>query len=191
MSILTIAGSPSATSRSARLLDWVGERLQQAGERVDQLAVRELPADDLIGARSSAPAIRAALDRVAGAQAVVIATPVYKAAYSGVLKVFLDLLPQYGLAGKVVLPLATGGSLVHALAIDYALRPVLAALDARVVLPGVFVEERLIDSGDDGRLQLATAAEVRLADALVRLQQALPGGRGVAVTTAQELAVAD
>jgi FMN reductase len=191
MSILTIAGSPSATSRSARLLDWVGERLQQAGERVDQLAVRELPADDLIGARSSAPAIRAALDRVAGAQAVVIATPVYKAAYSGVLKVFLDLLPQYGLAGKVVLPLATGGSLVHALAIDYALRPVLAALDARVVLPGVFVEERLIDSGDDGRLQLATAAEVRLADALVRLQQALPGGRGVAVTTAPELAVAD
>ncbi len=57
---------------------------------------------------------------------MVIGTPVYKAAYSGLLKSLLDLLPQYALAGKTVLPLATGGSTAHVLAIDYALRPVLA-----------------------------------------------------------------
>ena len=61
---------------------------------------------------------------------MVVSTPVYKAAYSGVLKVFLDLLPQFGLAGKVVLPLVTGGTASHVLAIDYALRPVLLALGA-------------------------------------------------------------
>ena len=42
------------------------------------------------------------------ALAVVIATPVYKAAYSGILKAFLDLLPQDGLDGKLVLPTPAG-----------------------------------------------------------------------------------
>jgi FMN reductase len=75
---------------------------------------------------------------VADADAVVIATPVYKASFSGLLKVFLDLLPQDGLAGKLVLPLATGGSQSHMLALDYALRPVLHALDARHVLTSIY-----------------------------------------------------
>ncbi|GAA3495112.1 hypothetical protein GCM10019016_022120 [Streptomyces prasinosporus] len=43
------------------------------------------------------------------ADGVVIGTPVYKAAYSGLLTALLDLLPQYALTGKTVLPLATGG----------------------------------------------------------------------------------
>ena len=67
----------------------------------------------------------ASLAQVANAQLIVVATPVYKAAYSGLLKVFLDLLPQTALAGKTVLPLATGGSPHHMLALDCALRPVL------------------------------------------------------------------
>lgn len=40
---------------------------------------------------------------------VILATPVYKAAYSGLLKTFLDLLPQGGLRDKVVLPIARNG----------------------------------------------------------------------------------
>ena len=179
MSILTIAGSPSAASRSARLLDWVGERLARNGERVETLVVRDLPAEDLINARTDTPAIRAALAKVDRARAVIIATPVYKAAYSGVLKTFLDLLPQHGLAGKVVLPLASGGSLAHALVLDYALRPVLAALDARAVLGGVFVEDRLLQTAADGSLlRIEPDAELRLADALARLEHALTWGRG-------------
>ena len=51
-----------------------------------------------------------------------MASPVYKAAYSGVLRVLLDLLPQWVFGGKVVLP-------AHALAVDYVLRPVLVALE--------------------------------------------------------------
>ena len=60
-----------------------------------------------------------------------VATPVYKAAYSGLLKVLLDLLPQTALKEKTVLPLATGGSPHHMLALDYALRPVLQSADKR------------------------------------------------------------
>ena len=72
------------------------------------------------------------------ADAIVVGTPIYKASFSGVLKTFLDLLPQDGLAGKIVLPLATGGSQSHMLALDYALRPVLASLAPRHILPSIY-----------------------------------------------------
>lgn len=70
-----------------------------------------------------------------------VATLVYKAAYSGLLNVFLDLLPQTALKHKTVLPLATGGSLHHMLALDYALGPVLQSLSAQHILPGVYATD--------------------------------------------------
>ncbi|MGA5194026.1 NAD(P)H-dependent oxidoreductase [Streptomyces exfoliatus] len=66
---------------------------------------------------------------------------IYKAAYSGLLKTFLDLLPQHAFAGKPVLPLATGGSPAHVLAPEYALRPILTAFGAQVC-QGRFVLDR-------------------------------------------------
>ena len=141
MTILLLAGSPSAPSRSARLLHYTGERLALLGHRTRHLQVRDLPATALLHADFGDAGLLAARALVADADALVIATPVYKAAYSGVLKSFLDLLPQDGLRGKLVLPLATGGSQSHMLALDYALRPVLSALSARHVLPSVYATD--------------------------------------------------
>ncbi|NMG65853.1 NADPH-dependent FMN reductase [Azoarcus indigens] len=171
MSILTLAGSPAASSRSRALLEWIGARLGRSGERVDSLAVRDLPAEDLLFARADTQALQAALAKVERAQALVISTPVYKAAYSGALKTFLDLLPQKGLAGKVVLPVVTGGSVAHTLAVEYALKPVLAALDARVVLNGVFIADSQLEYTPDG-LRIAGEAESRLHEALDRFEDA-------------------
>ena len=145
--VLLLAGSPSEPSRSAALLDAVAQRLHayhgqtNAAFTVEHLSIRELDAPALVLADWSHPQIVAALARVAQAQLIVVATPVYKAAYSGLLKVFLDLLPQTALAGKTVLPLATGGSPHHMLALDYALRPVLQSLSARHILPGVYATD--------------------------------------------------
>ncbi|HET6317348.1 MAG TPA: NAD(P)H-dependent oxidoreductase, partial [Chloroflexota bacterium] len=75
---------------------------------------------------------------------------VVKAAYSGVLKVLLDLLPQTALRQKVVLPIATGGSHHHMLALDYALRPVLQSLAARHILPGVYATDSQITLMPEG-----------------------------------------
>ena len=94
---LIITGSPSGSSRTARLAGVVGERLAALGVDSSLLDLRSLPAEDLLHARFEAPSIVSALERVAAAQGVVVATPVYKAAYSGVLKTFLDVLPQFGL----------------------------------------------------------------------------------------------
>lgn len=138
MNVLLLGGSPSAPSTTWRLQQLVGERLALLGYRTIALQVRELPAQALLRADFNDPAIVEAAALVAAADAVVIGTPVYKASFSGVLKAFLDLLPQFGLEGKLVLPLATGGSQSHMLALDYALRPVLASLAPRHILPSIY-----------------------------------------------------
>jgi FMN reductase len=109
-----------------------------------------LPAESLLHGRSDAPEIAEALERVASASGVVFATPVYKAAYSGLLKTFLDVFPQFGLREKVVLPLATGGTFAHVLSIDYALRPVLSSLEPLHVVNGLFILDKHIVVRDDG-----------------------------------------
>jgi len=141
MSALLLAGSPSERSRSAALLDAVSLRLKARGALVDRIHIRDLSPQALLLGDASHRSISHAVAQVAEAQVVVVATPVFKAAYSGVLKVFLDLLPQNALKGKTVLPLATGGSPNHMLALDYALRPVLQSLGARHILPGVYATD--------------------------------------------------
>ena len=140
MSIVALAGSPSANSRSTALLRHVLDRFAESEPR-HEIVLRDLPAAALVRADAADPAIRRARDQVAAARLVVIATPIYKAAYSGLLKTFLDLLPQDALRGKTVLALGTGGSAAHLLALDYALKPVLAALGARHILDAVYATD--------------------------------------------------
>ncbi|MEV4417691.1 NADPH-dependent FMN reductase [Catellatospora sp. NPDC049609] len=153
--VVAISGSPSPASRTARVLAGVAGSLDA---EIDTIAVRELPADVLLGCDPSHPVILDIATRISNADGVIVATPVYKAAYSGVLKALLDLLPQYALAGKTVLPLATGGTVAHVLAIDYALRPVLTTMGATHVLPGYFVHDQLISDGPDGGVVIAEPA---------------------------------
>lgn len=148
MSILLLSGSPAVPSSTGRLLDHVGDKLAALGHRHTRLQVRDLPAKALLHAEFSDLALKRAVDAVAEADAIVIATPIYKASYTGVLKAFLDLLPQDGLKGKLVLPLATGGSQSHMLALDYALRPVLQALDARQVFTSVYATSQQLTWND-------------------------------------------
>lgn len=170
---LIITGSPSASSRTARLAALVGERLNALGTDTTLLDVRSLPAEDVLHARFDAPAIVSALERVASAQGVVVATPVYKAAYSGVLKSFLDLLPQFGLRNKVVLPLVTGGTLAHVLAIDYALRPVLNSLDPLHIVAGLFVLDKQISVTPEGGVELAPDVVPKLDETLANYAASL------------------
>lgn len=168
--ILLIAGSPSASSRSAALLDSVSLRLaHRGGLKVERLNIRELPAQALLLAEWDHPEIVKALAQVQRARAIVVATPVYKAAYSGVLKVFLDLLPQTALKEKTVLPLATGGSPHHMLALDYTLRPVLQSLSARHILPGVYATDAQIPRLAEGRYTLDADTTTRLDEAVATL----------------------
>src|SRR6266852_1938882 len=66
------------------------------------------------------------------------ALPIYRATYSGLLKVFFDLLPPDALARKVAIAIATGGGPSHLLAVDHGLRPLLASVGALVVATGIY-----------------------------------------------------
>lgn len=173
MSVFLLGGSPSPQSSSSRLLQHIGERLGLHGQRLARCEVRELPAAALLALDGNEPAIAHALAQLRQADAVVVATPVYKAAYSGLLKAFLDLLPQDALAGKLVLPLATGGSQSHMLALDYALRPVLASMSARFILPSIYATSEQLGRGLDGSLALAAPIAVRVAQGVEQLASEL------------------
>ena len=59
-------------------------------------------------------ALRAAVQTVAGADALIAVTPLYAASYSGLFKTFFDLLDEDALAGLPVLLAATGGTAISA-----------------------------------------------------------------------------
>jgi FMN reductase len=171
--VLSVSGSPSASSRTGRLLRHLDQRLIAHGHEVIPFDVRTVPAEVLLGADVRHPVVTRIAELFARVDGVVVGTPVYKAAYSGVLKALLDLLPQYALTGKTVLPLATGGSTAHVLAIDYALRPVLTSMGAGHIVQGWFTLDKDITVHEDGSLTVAPAAAAALAQVVDQFSAAL------------------
>jgi FMN reductase len=84
------------------------------------------------------PELRTVLETVEQADAVIAVTPTFSASYSGLFKMFFDVLDDKALAGKPVLLGATGGTERHSLVLEFALRPLFAYLKALPVPTGVY-----------------------------------------------------
>lgn len=166
MLVITLAGSPQPNSRSSSVLDFAHQWLVRHDVNVAAYSLQNFAADDLLCANVTSPRIQSLINALDHADGLIVATPVYKAAYSGVLKTILDLLPERALEHKVVLPMATAGSPGHLLALDYALKPVLSALKAQEVLHGVFADDSQIVRGENG-MTFSPALLQRLDDALL------------------------
>jgi FMN reductase len=165
--LVTIAGSPSAPSRTTALMDYAARYFVDKGWQISAINVRDLDPAELLYGQFNGASVQAAAARIAAASGVIIGTPVYKAAYTGVLKCLLDLLPAGALAGKTVLPFALGGSAHHSLMIDYALKPVLAALGAAIILPGVYLIDQQVEHQNGRELRFtAPEAETKVNQAL-------------------------
>ena len=117
MSVLLITSSPDESSRSTALLEAAALKIVKTGADIQRLNVAKLAPAALLLADFNHREIVQAIQMVEQARVVLIATPIYKAAYSGLLKVFLDVLPQFALKEKIILPIATGGSPHHMLAL--------------------------------------------------------------------------
>ena len=134
---------PSATRLLAdRLSAATAAGLETAGHEVDveHVELRELARDlvDHLLTGFPSPRLGAAIAAVRGADGLIAVTPIFNASYSGLFKVFFDVLEQDALAGVPVLIGATGGTARHSLALDHAMRPMFAYLDAAVVPTAVF-----------------------------------------------------
>jgi FMN reductase len=82
--------------------------------------------------------LQAAIEKIATADALIAAAPVYKAGISGLFKSFVDLFDDDLLVAKPVLLAATAGSSRHALVIDEQMRPLFAYLRALTLPTSVF-----------------------------------------------------
>ncbi|MEV0284213.1 FMN reductase [Kribbella sp. NPDC050820] len=102
------------------------------------------------------------LDTVTKADALIAVTPTFSASYSGLFKMFFDVLDDKALAGKPVLLAATGGTERHSLVLDFALRPLFAYLKALPVATGVYAASTDWGSG-------ATKLRTRIAQAATEL----------------------
>jgi FMN reductase len=160
--VVALNGSPSSSSKThtvaARAIEFAGK-----GEVID---LGSLDANALLG-RTSAPDVTAALEAIAGAPALLLATPVYRATFSGLLKVILDQLPPRALLGKACILTATGGSAHHSLVIDTGMRPLIASLEGWSVPTSLYATGDDFDAdgnlGEEKSLLLAQAvAEARL-----------------------------
>jgi len=160
--IVIISGSPTPGSRLNGIIEHVEKNWVGKGIEVGHIRVADLPAEALLHANFKNESILAALARVEAASGVVIASPVYKASYTGILKAFLDLLPQTGLKGKVTLPLFIGGTIAHLLSLDYALKPVLSVLGSRNILGGVFAIDQWVQRLEGGGYELSEELRERL-----------------------------
>jgi FMN reductase len=149
------------------LLDRAQTQLDAAGFETGVIELAGLPADALLGRRQDG-AVAAALEAVLHARIVVASSPVYRAAYSGLLKAFFDLLPQDALQGKIGVPILTGGSTAHLLALDHAFRPLFASVGATVIAAGVYGHDAQFANGPDPQLAMRVDRAVEEAVRLAR-----------------------
>jgi FMN reductase len=139
--ILLINGSPTERSRSQALLNHAANVLNDLGIETKFFGLRDFPAEDLVLAKYESESFDGWKREVAAANGIIISTPLYKATFTGGLKTLLDVLPQGAFRGKTLLPIATGGSAGHLLALDFAIKPVLATLGASDIHQGVFITD--------------------------------------------------
>lgn len=159
--VVVISAGLSEVSSTKLLADRLVESFtRQHGEAsVEVVSLREL-AHDVVDATLTgfaSPRLQDVLDKVTAADGLIVATPIYKASFPGLFKSFVDALETDAIIGKPVLLAATGGTARHSLAIDHALRPLFAYLQALVVPTGVFAST--YDWGSEGSAALGQRIE--------------------------------
>ncbi len=147
LTVVTVVGNPKAGSRTltaaTALADTLADRLR--GGDFEPVVAPPIDlaglADGLLVPWRLSPSAAAASENVRSAGILVLATPTYKASYTGLLKLFLDTLPAGSLAGTVALPLTVAGGPAHRHLADLQLRPVLSELGAALPVRSLLLEE--------------------------------------------------
>lgn len=153
MNVVVVAGNPKPGSRTLAAASMVAE------------SVTGTPPDTVLDVITLGPGlvefghpdVLSAIESVRAASVAVIASPTFKAAYSGVLKMFLDQIPADGLAGVTAIPLMLGAGHGHALAPELLLRPVLVELGANCPTRGLFLLDSVWDADPAMRSWLPAA----------------------------------
>ncbi len=180
--LLMVVGAATPPGRLAAAIGAAAEAVRSDAEDidVDVMNLAEVLVDTCDGRPLAGygAETRQAVHRIAAAAAVLIAAPVYRASFPGVLKNLLDIVPVEALQGKPVGIVAMGGSAHHYLAVDTQLRQVLGWFGALVAPTSVYLTGADFHDGaltsETARNDLAALANT-LRMLLCRLDSALLG----------------
>jgi len=180
-SIVVISAGNSVPSSTRILADALGSAtMSHLGDAAtyDVIELRELAhlLTDNVLTGFPTGALADALGRVAEADAIIAVSPVYTGSYSGLFKMFFDVLEDGALEGKPVLIAATAGTKRHSLVLEFAIRPLFAYLRTDVVPTAVFAASADFGAtGTAGSLsKRIDRAAVELADKILRRGTTLP-----------------
>jgi FMN reductase len=142
MLTVVVVGNPRPASRTLAAATLVAQRVtgQDPEATIDLVTLGSGlldPADAQVAAAKAT---------VLSADLLVVASPTYKATYSGVLKLFLDMFGAGELDGCPTIALMVGGAAQHALAVQYTLTPVLVEIGCSCPAPGLFLLDREYDA---------------------------------------------
>jgi FMN reductase len=170
--IVGISGNLVRPSRTRVLVSGVLSEIERRGIGAVQL-FDVLDAGPKLGVALARDAAAGEVDRVLSAiesaDALVVASPVYKASYTGLFKHIFDLVEPQALEGIPVIVGATGGSERHALAIEHQLRPLFAFFSAQTLPLGLYASGADFAAPDC----LAPQLQARIGQAVDQLQAAL------------------
>jgi FMN reductase len=143
LNVVAISGSLRAPSTTSALLQRILDTVAAARpteSRVVELAPLAVDLATAVTDGDRSPAVTEALDAVAAADLLVVGTPVYRGSYTGLFKLFVDLVDQSALAGTPVLLAAGGGNDQHSLVIEHELRPLFGFFQALTAPIGVYAK---------------------------------------------------
>lgn len=145
MRIGVVVGNPNPQSRTLALAERLAGKIDAKGhvqvlDLVDYSSRMFDWSDDELAQLST---------DVASQDLLIVASPTYKATYTGLLKAFLDRYPHRGLEGVFAIPLMTVDSDTHHMAPDVHLRPLLVELGAMVPTQSVAFLTPLFDQADE------------------------------------------
>jgi FMN reductase len=142
MTIGVLVGNPKPQSRTLRAALAIRDALGGTPGPVIDLAEFAGELFDYTSTR-----VARAVEDVKGVDVLVVASPTYKATYTGLLKAFLDRFGAGSLRGITGVPLLVAASDRHALAVEVHLKPVLAELGLSLPGQGLFLNESVFAGG--------------------------------------------
>ncbi|MDQ8936234.1 FMN reductase [Acinetobacter rudis] len=145
LKLVAVSGAPNTPSKTESLLDAILVQLKQHIQfEVEYVKLSQI-GHLLNGAASRdllAIEVQQALTQIETADALIVASPIYRASYTGLFKHLFDYIDQFALVDKPVLLAATGGSERHALTIDHQFRPLFSFFQAQTLPIGVFATDK-------------------------------------------------
>jgi FMN reductase len=143
--LVAVSGGLGRPSRAAALASAIAAEIA-ASTAVETrfISVADLVSDlaGVVSAKDAPASVSEAVKAIETADALIVATPVYRGSYTGLFKHLFDLVHHEALIGKPVLLAATGGSERHALVIDHQLRPLFSFFQALTLPLGVYANDQ-------------------------------------------------